>query len=83
MKHYYKPSVRDGYWYTRASAVVDGTEYRINRQVLDGEYQDHYSIYINGKRQRKTYFGETAHWDVARAFGDLVGWQNGVFGDEL
>lgn len=86
MKYYTKPSVREGHWTTRAECggFEEGFEYvAIKRQVLDGDYQDHYAIYIDGKRQRKTYFGETAHHDVARAYNDLVGWQNAVFGDEL
>lgn len=83
MKQYTKPSVREGRWYTRAECRVDGHSYRINVQVIDGTYQDHYAIWVDGKRQRKTYFGESAHHDVARAYNDLVGWQNSVFGDEL
>ena len=83
MKQYTKPSVREGLWYTRTECRVDGTTYRINRQVIDGDWQDHYSIWIDGHRQRKTYFGESAHHDVARAYNDLVGWQNTIYGDEL
>jgi hypothetical protein len=83
MKHYTKPSVTKGEWTTRAQCGVDGKDISIKVQILDDTYQDHYAIYINGKRQRKTYFGEMAHHDVARAYNDLVGWQNSVFGDEL
>lgn len=83
MKQYTKPSVKEGYWSTRVSRVVDGTAYVIKVQTIDGTYQDHYAIYENNRRQRKTYFGESAHHDVARVFNDLVGWQNSVFGDEL
>ena len=83
MKQYTKPSVREGLWYTCVECRVDGKDISIKVQILDGTYQDHYAIYINGKRQRKTYFGESAHHDVARAYNDLVGWQNSIFGDEL
>lgn len=83
MKHYTKQSVTKGEWTARAECYTNGHEYRIKVQIVDGSYQDHYAIYIDGKRQRKTYFGETAHWDVARAYNDLVGWKNSVFGDEL
>lgn len=88
MKQYTKPSVREGYWLTLATCTISDddynlTDYEIRVQVVDDTYQDHYAIYINGKRQRKTYFGEMAHHDVARAYNDLVGWQNSVFGDEL
>lgn len=84
MKQYTKPSVREGEWVIcQAWAEVDGILYQVWEQMIDGAYQDHYAIYVNGKRQRKTYFGESAHWDVARAYNDLVGWQNTIYGDEL
>ena len=83
MKQYTKPSVTAGEWWTRAWCAVDGIEYAVKCQYIDGTYQDHYAIYVNDKRMRKTYFGESAHHDVARAYNDLVGWQNSVFGDEL
>jgi hypothetical protein len=83
MKQYTKPSVREGEWLTCAQCGVDGKDIHIKVQIVDNTYQDHYAIYINDKRQRKTYFGESAHWDVARAYNDLVGWQNTIFGDEL
>lgn len=83
MKYYTKQSVTKGEWTTRAECYTNGHEYRIKVQIVDGSYQDHYAIYIDGKRQRKTYFGESAHHAVARAYNDLVGWQNTIFGDEL
>lgn len=83
MKHYTKQSVTKGEWLPVVGVIVDGTDYEIAQQYFDDDYQDHYALYINGKRQRKTYFGETAHHDVARAYNDLVGWQNTIFGDEL
>lgn len=84
MKYYTKQSVTKGEWYTRAEGITeDGQGIKIKVQVIDGDYQDHYAIYVNGHRQRKTYFGESAHHDVARAYNDYVGWQNSVFGDEL
>lgn len=84
MKSYTKPSVTAGEWVQCAAwAKVDGVLYEVWEQKISGTYQDHYAIYINGKRQRKTYFGETAHHDVARAYNDLVGWQNTIYGDEL
>lgn len=83
MKQYTKPSVSEGEWWTRAWCAVDGTEYAVKAQYIDGDYQDHYAIYINNKRQRKTYFGESAHHAVARAYNDLVGWKNTIYGDEL
>jgi hypothetical protein len=84
MKQYTKPSVREGHWWTRVEGMTkQGEIINIAMQVIDGTWQDHYAIYINGKRQRKTYFGESAHHEVARAYNDLVGWQNTIFGDEL
>lgn len=84
MKQYTKPKVTAGEWVQCAAwAEVDGVLYEVWEQKVAGTYQDHYAIYINGKRQRKTYFGESAHHDVARAYNDLVGWQNTIFGDEL
>lgn len=84
MKQYTKPKVGEGMWVpTAAWCEVDRVLYEVWEQIVDGTYQDHYAIYIDGKRQRKTYFGETAHHDVARAYNDLVGWQNTIFGDEL
>lgn len=84
MKQYTKPKVGEGMWVpTAAWCEVDRVRYEVWEQIVDGTYQDHYAIYIDGKRQRKTYFGETAHHDVARAYNDLVGWQNTIFGDEL
>lgn len=83
MKHYTKQSVTKGEWLTVAECTADHNDYQIKVQMVDNDYQDHYALYINGRRQRKTYFGETAHWAVARAYNDLVGWQNSVFGDEL
>ena len=83
MKQYTKPSVTKGAWLTSAECRVDGTDYAVKVQMIDGYYQDHFAIYINGKRQRKTFFGEMSHHDVARAYNDLVGWQNSIFGDEL
>lgn len=84
MKQYTKPKVGEGIWLpTDAWCEVDHVLYEVWEQKISDTYQDHYAIYINGKRQRKTYFGETAHHDVARAYNDLVGWQNSVSGDEL
>jgi len=84
MKQYTKPKVSEGEWVQCAAwANVDGVLYEVWEQKVNGTYQDHYAIYINGKRQRKTYFGESAHHEVARAYNDLVGWKNTIFGDEL
>ena len=84
MKQYTKQSVTKGEWYTRAEGITeDGQGIKIKVQVIDGEYQDHYAIYVNGKRERKTYFGETAHYDVAREYNDRVGWQQFVDGMSL
>lgn len=83
MKQYTKPKVSEGEWFTCVSTVVDGTEYCVKRQGINGIFHDHYTICINGKRQRKTYFGELAHYDVARAYNDIVGWPHFISGDEL
>ena len=84
MKVYKKPSVTEGKWYTVAGTFTKlGEDIDIKVQFLDDTYQDHFAIYINGKRQRKTYFGEMAHFDVARAYNDLVPWQNTVDGMSL
>ena len=84
MKVYKKPSVREGQWYTVAGAFTKlGEEIDIKRQYIDHTDQDHFAIYLNGKRQRPTYFGEMAHFDVARAYNDLVPWQNTVDGMSL
>lgn len=91
MKQYTKPSVREGRWYTRAQCMTPdhtGTtpelvKIEVKRQYLHDEYQDHYAIYIDDKRQRKTYFGETAHWAAASAFNNLVHWTQTITGDVL
>lgn len=83
MKHYTKQSVTKGEWLTVVGCTTEGNDYQIKVQIVDNDYQDHYALYINGKRQRKTYFGESAHHSVARAYNDLVGWKNTIFGDEL
>ena len=56
MKQYTKPSVREGYWLTLETCTISDddynlTDYEIRVQVVDDTYQDHYAIYINGKRQ--------------------------------
>lgn len=79
-----KPSVKEGTWYTVAGSLTHNDEaIDIKRQYISPNDQDHFAIYINGKRQRKTYFGETAHFDVARAYNDLVPWQYYVDGMSL
>lgn len=84
MKQYTKPNVTAGEWVQCAAwAEVDGVLYEVWEQKISGTYQDHYGIWINGRLSGKTYFGETAHHDVARAYNDLVGWQNTIYGDEL
>lgn len=84
MKVYTKPSVRAGQWETLVEGLTtDGEFINIKMQIVDHTYQDHYAIYINDKRERKTYFGESAHHAVARAYNDRVHWGQQVFGDEL
>lgn len=81
-----KPSVNDGRWITRAAGVTDEGDDRyieIRRQAIDGAFVDHYAIYIEEKRQRKTYFGESAHYDVARAYNDMVHWTCTIDGSSL
>jgi hypothetical protein len=63
--------------------AYDADEVSIRVQRINGVFVEHYAIYIDGKRQRKTYFGETARWHVARDFNDLVHWTEAVYGDEL
>lgn len=75
-KHYTKPSVKQGEWNLVVSRLVGMTYIEIYEQFVDGTYQDHYAIYIDGKRQRPTFFGEMAYHDVKRAFNNLVGWPN-------
>jgi len=83
MKQYTKQSVTKGEWGIVAEAEYDDKDYTIARQYFDGDWQDHYAFYIDGKRQSKTYFGETAHYDVARVFNDHVHWTQTVSGDML
>lgn len=88
---YEKPSVNEpgSEWETLATrrAVQGGAEVSIARQRLNTEDEvvllDHYAIYINGKRQRRTYFGESARHEVARKFNDMIHWTAAVYGDEL
>ncbi len=91
MKTYKKPSVREGMWYTRAQCMTpDPTDttpelvkIEVKRQFIDGEYTDHYAIYFDGRRERKTYFGESAHYDAARRYNELVHWTQTITGDVL
>lgn len=84
MKQYTKPSVNDGSWDTRVEGITkQGEIINIKVQVIDHTWQDHYAIYLNDKRQRRTYFGETAHYDVARVYNDLVHWSQAITGDML
>ena len=84
MKSYTKPSVREGKWYTRVGGFTkQGELIDIKVQIIDHTWQDHYAIYINDKRERKTYFGESAHHEVARVYNDLVHWGQMITGDVL
>jgi len=55
----------------------------VREHQISRTYQDHYGIWLNGRLSGRTYFGESAHHDVARSYYDLVGWQNTLSGDEL
>ncbi len=83
MKQYTKQSVTKGEWRTRARAETLDNIVEVKVQVIDNVWQDHYAVYVNGKRERKTYFGESAHHDAARAFNDRVHWSQMIIGDEL
>lgn len=83
MKQYTKPSVREGHWETRARAETLDNIVEVKVQIIDNDWQDHYAVYVNGKRQRTTYFGESGHYAAARAFNDRVHWSQMITGDEL
>lgn len=85
-KLYAKPSVRIGEWY-RVSGIYktnNDEDLFIAVQMVNGEWQDHYRIYINGKAQpRKSYFGEMAYNDVIRNASDLLHWSAPLHYDGL
>ena len=76
-----KPSVKQYPWFrvsdvysTECVSPHGGVDVFVCQQY-DQEYPiDHYRLWIDGKMQRKTYFGETAYNDVVRALGDMVHW---------
>ena len=85
-KLYAKPSVRIGEWY-RVSDIYKtrmDEDLFIAVQMVNGEWQDHYRIYVEGKpRPRKSYFGEMAYNDVIREASDLLHWSAPLVYDGL
>lgn len=69
-----KPRVSEGFWVLQHSENYEGKQVCIFRQVIDDEYVDHYYLTIDGKRQPRSYFGESAHHTIVRKFNDEVHW---------
>lgn len=81
---YKKPSVKEGWWAVRVfDTAEDGSELEIQQQWVDEQPIDHYRIVVNGRNPRKTYFGESAHFDVASDFNGRVHWTRVVHGMDI